>query len=343
VKKKAKLGDIGARSVEMVYYQFIDRESRYRKDMGDLDALAASIRDVGLLQPVVVRKIGRDRYQLLFGARRMAALALLDWACLSDGMVPVLVIDGLDDRAQLLRAERDENTCRKDFTPSEAAALGLELEALEAPAAAERQKAAAAHGKEGGRGRKKNPSGNLPEGNTAPSAGDTRDKVAASVGLSGKTYEKAKAVLRAAAEDPEKFGPVREEMDRTGKVDPAYRKVRGAPPAPARANEAAELRVALEALRRSNSGLHDQLMKAQKDRHQARLEAIQARGQSGLKAPLIARWFRGLSKRYHPDRGGSDVEMKVVNEAYRALLELLDPSAKDSLDAILDGLFERMF
>jgi len=34
-----------------------------------------------------------------------------------------------------LRAERDENQCRKDFTPSELAALGRQLEELERPKA----------------------------------------------------------------------------------------------------------------------------------------------------------------------------------------------------------------
>jgi hypothetical protein len=43
------------------------------------------------------------------------------------------------DAALLLQAERDENTCRKDFTPSEAVAIGKELEELERPKAAERK------------------------------------------------------------------------------------------------------------------------------------------------------------------------------------------------------------
>jgi Putative quorum-sensing-regulated virulence factor len=35
-------------------------------------------------------------------------------------------------------------------------------------------------------------------------------------------------------------------------------------------------------------------------------------------------WYRSLSTRYHPDRGGSDVQQLVVNEAYRDLLKILD-------------------
>jgi hypothetical protein len=44
--------------------------------------------------------------------------------------------------------------------------------------------------------------------------------------MSGSTYEKAKAVVNAATAEPERFGPIKDEMDRTGKVTPAYEKVR---------------------------------------------------------------------------------------------------------------------
>src|SRR5262245_57052306 len=81
---------------------------RHRKDVGSLTELADSIRALGLLQPLVVRPDG----QLIAGFRRLAALQILKWE-----VAPVHVVD-LDD---LLRAERDENMCRLDFTRSEAA------------------------------------------------------------------------------------------------------------------------------------------------------------------------------------------------------------------------------
>jgi hypothetical protein len=58
------------------------------------------------------------------------------------------------------------------------------------------------------------------------SKGDTRDKVAEAVGMGGRTYEKAKEVVEAAAAEPEKFGDLAQEMDRTGKVDPAHKKLK---------------------------------------------------------------------------------------------------------------------
>ena len=69
-------------------------------------------------------------------------------------------------------------------------ALGLDLEAIEKPKAKEREHQGQ---KSGGRGKKKLP-GNL------PASIDTRDAVGAGVGMSGKTYERAKAVVRDADE-----------------------------------------------------------------------------------------------------------------------------------------------
>src|SRR5262249_4945386 len=75
------------------------------RDMGDIAGLAASIDEIGLLQPIVVTPDGR----LIAGARRLAAakrLGRLD--------IPVHVID-IDSVA---RGEFAENQHRKNFTPS---------------------------------------------------------------------------------------------------------------------------------------------------------------------------------------------------------------------------------
>ena len=83
-------------------------------------------------------------------------------------------------------AVRDENTCRKDFCPTEAVALGGRLEKLLKPEAEKREKSG------------KKPTGKLPEGQK----GDTRGAVGSAVGMSGQTYEKARAVVEAAKSDP---------------------------------------------------------------------------------------------------------------------------------------------
>jgi ParB-like chromosome segregation protein Spo0J len=182
---------------------------RHRKDLGDIAALIKSIEAVGLLQPPVVTA----ELQLIAGGRRLQALREL-----GRQEADVYVAAGLDDALDRLRAEREENTCRKELTPSEAVAFAEALEALEKEQARQRQTAGVNQHTEA--------SGKLPEG----SRGQTRDKVGAALGMSGRTYEKAKAVVEAAAEDPEGCGPLVEEMDRTGKVDPAFKKARASRP-----------------------------------------------------------------------------------------------------------------
>jgi ParB family chromosome partitioning protein len=58
---------------------------RHRRDPGDIDALAASIADIGLLHPIIVNEQGL----LLAGARRLAACKRLGWK-----KIPVNVVKG---------------------------------------------------------------------------------------------------------------------------------------------------------------------------------------------------------------------------------------------------------
>jgi curved DNA-binding protein CbpA len=37
---------------------------------------------------------------------------------------------------------------------------------------------------------------------------------------------------------------------------------------------------------------------------------------------LIGRWYREMSLRFHPDRGGSDEAMQAINHAHDRLKEL---------------------
>src|SRR5258706_16376445 len=108
---------------------------RHRRDLGDIESLAASMAsEVGLLQPVVVRPDGR----LIAGERRLHAAKLLGWT-----EIPVNVVD-LD---AVVKGEFAENTERKDFTLSEAVAIKRVLEPLEKAAAKERQAAGLKQGK----------------------------------------------------------------------------------------------------------------------------------------------------------------------------------------------------
>ncbi len=81
-----------------------------RSSLGDLEELAASIRELGVLQPVMVRPTG-DRYALVYGHRRLAAATLA-----GDTTIPVLFAAGADDEA-LDQAQRlVENLHREDLS-----------------------------------------------------------------------------------------------------------------------------------------------------------------------------------------------------------------------------------
>lgn len=144
--------------------------NRHRKDLGDIDELARSIEDVGLLHPIVVT----PKLELIAGQRRLVALKKLQRK-----RIPVHVVD----LEAITLGEAAENLQRKSLTPSELVAIGQAIEQLERGKAKERQRAG---GKSGGQA-----SGKLP----LASVGKTRDRVAKSLGISGKTYEATKAVV----------------------------------------------------------------------------------------------------------------------------------------------------
>jgi ParB family chromosome partitioning protein len=95
-------------------------QPRQHFDEEALAELAASIRDVGVLQPVLVRPVGDGRYQLVAGERRWRAArrAGVD-------VVPALVRDA----TEMASAEQAliENLHREDLSPLEEAAAYQQL------------------------------------------------------------------------------------------------------------------------------------------------------------------------------------------------------------------------
>jgi ParB family chromosome partitioning protein len=142
--------------------------TRHRRDLGDIEGLAASIADIGLLHPIVIRPDGT----LIAGERRLQAAQALGW---SD--VPVTVID-LD---AVVRGEFAENSLRKDFTPSEMVAIADAIEPLERAQAKHRQ----------GERTDRHPE------KFSGSSGNALDKAAKVAGTSRPTLAKARAVVNA--------------------------------------------------------------------------------------------------------------------------------------------------
>ena len=96
------------------------RQPRQVFDEEAMEELVASIREVGLLQPVVVRDLGGDRYELIMGERRLRATqqAGLD-------RIPAIVRDTGDDA--MLRDALLENLHRAQLNPLEEAAAYQQL------------------------------------------------------------------------------------------------------------------------------------------------------------------------------------------------------------------------
>jgi len=85
-----------------------------------MEELVTSIREVGLLQPIVVREVEAGRYQLVMGERRWRASQLAGLAA-----IPAIIRDAGDD--ELLRDALLENLHRQDLNPLEEAAAYQQL------------------------------------------------------------------------------------------------------------------------------------------------------------------------------------------------------------------------
>ena len=172
-------------------------ETRRRLHIGNIDLLVASIRDYGLIQPILVT----TTYKLIAGNRRIEAFRRL-------GRKTILccVIENLDEAMPHLLAEIQENTCRKPFLPSEAVRAAEELLPFAALAA----------------WRRMSHTFDLAQAQTFTQSGEALTQIAAIVDMSRPTLTKAMQIVEAAGEEPRKYEDLVHQMDRTGKVNGAY-------------------------------------------------------------------------------------------------------------------------
>ncbi|SDK03398.1 ParB/RepB/Spo0J family partition protein [Nonomuraea jiangxiensis] len=121
-------GDAGPRPIAGAYFKEVALEAivpnpRQPRDVFDgerLEELAASIREVGLLQPIVVRPVGGGRYELVMGERRWRA-------CKQVGLDPVPTIVRNTQDTDLLRDALIENLQREQLNAIEEAAAYQQL------------------------------------------------------------------------------------------------------------------------------------------------------------------------------------------------------------------------
>jgi ParB family chromosome partitioning protein len=96
------------------------KQPRQVFDEEALDELKSSIEQVGLLQPIVVRELAPERYELVMGERRWRAAQSL-----GRDLIPAIIRDTRDD--DMLRDALLENIHRADLNPLEEAAAYQQL------------------------------------------------------------------------------------------------------------------------------------------------------------------------------------------------------------------------
>lgn len=179
-----------------VLIEQINVGNRFRKDMGDIDALANSIKEVGLLQPIVIS----ETYDLIAGQRRLEACKSLGW-----NEIPVSIVNMQD----IVKGEHAENAFRKDFTVTEMVAIKRAIEPFERKQAEERQLA----GK--------------PAEESAEGSGTVRERIASSLGVSHDTLSKAEDIVEAAEKEPEKYKELLDKVDKKEvSVNKAHRQIK---------------------------------------------------------------------------------------------------------------------
>src|SRR4051812_24942359 len=95
---------VAARDIPLDSIVIGETNPRERFDEADLAELAASIKEYGLLQPVVVTPLGKEdgRYELVAGERRLRACRLA-----GRYLIPARIVVG--DAATLRGAQLEEN------------------------------------------------------------------------------------------------------------------------------------------------------------------------------------------------------------------------------------------
>jgi 16S rRNA G966 N2-methylase RsmD len=178
----------------LVKLQDIKIGPRFRKDLGNIDSLAKSIKELGLLQPIVITEYN----ELICGRRRIAAVAKLEQSEISAIIAEKTIASD---------AEAAENIIRKNFTNSEIAEIDQFYREKEEAAAKERQRSGKPNS---------GPSGNFPTGRS-------REKIATIVGVSDRTLEKLRVIKKIANDNPKQCGHI---WDKVGsermKIDKGY-------------------------------------------------------------------------------------------------------------------------
>lgn len=156
--------------VKMIPLNQIRVMERIRKDNGDVDTLAESIRERGLINPITVMETAEGDFVLIAGLRRLEAVRLLE-----QNEVAATVLSPLE-ADEALMMEYAENEERKSFTVSEKLSYAERIRAVEKEKANQRMLS-------GKSTKDTDPVANWPQG---CETGKTRDIVARKAGFTSQ-------------------------------------------------------------------------------------------------------------------------------------------------------------
>jgi len=193
---KTELGSLQMMSLA----EIVITEDRFRKNLGDIRALAESINSVGLVQPIVVS----TERELICGYRRMMA-----YRELGRTEIEVRIVNFEDP----VMARIEEDRSRKALTPSEMYAV---TEALREKAKNDAWRRRAL----GGQLEKAYASGD-----ESAQKGRADDVLARFVGISRPSLCKIREVMVAVESGEEKFSELQKELDEHGRIDRTYKKL----------------------------------------------------------------------------------------------------------------------
>ena len=107
----------------LVPIEDIKVKKRVRKEMGDITALAESMKRMGQISPIVISK----NNVLVAGERRLEAARSLGWRTIN------VVVTEIPDELALLELEVEENNQRLAFTSEEAEEAAKQIHRLQNP------------------------------------------------------------------------------------------------------------------------------------------------------------------------------------------------------------------
>ena len=115
------LGNINSFEIDINKIEVNPNQPRSNFDSAELDSLSNSIKDLGIIQPITVRKINSSKYEIISGERRYRATK-------KAGLTSIpCYVRGVESESDILKMSLVENVQRVDLDPIE---IGLSYERL---------------------------------------------------------------------------------------------------------------------------------------------------------------------------------------------------------------------